>query len=64
MEYLALIYGDETVWESLQPDERAAAYEGYAAFASTARDAGVLVGGDELRGDRGRRRRCACGSRR
>lgn len=26
MEVLALIYGDETVWESLQPDERAAAY--------------------------------------
>jgi len=48
MEYLALIYGDETVWESLQTDERAAAYEGYAAFASEAREAGVLAGGDEL----------------
>jgi hypothetical protein len=48
VEYLALIYGDETAWESLQADERAAAYEAYAAFARDARAAGVLVGGDEL----------------
>ena len=48
MEDLALIYGDEAVWESLQPDERAAAYAGYTAFAAEAREAGVLAGGDEL----------------
>ena len=50
MEYLALIYTDEAAWESLQPDDRAGAYERYAVFAREARAAGVLVGGDELGG--------------
>jgi hypothetical protein len=48
VEYLALIYADETAWESLQPEERAAAYEEYAAFGRDARTAGVLVDGNEL----------------
>ena len=48
MEYLALIYSDESVWERFSEAERAAAYEQYGEFARAAGDAGVLVGGDEL----------------
>jgi hypothetical protein len=48
MQYLALIYGDESVWEQFSPDERAAAYEQYGAFAQEAQEAGVLRGGYEL----------------
>lgn len=48
MEYLALIYADETVWERFSEEERAAAYEQYTEFARAAGDAGVLVGGEEL----------------
>ncbi len=48
MEYLALIYSDESAWERLSDDERAAAYERYGEFSEAARSAGVLVGGEEL----------------
>jgi hypothetical protein len=48
MEYLALIYADQSVWERMTNAEREAAYERYGAFAETARAEGVLVGGDEL----------------
>ncbi len=48
MEYLALIYADETAWERFSDDEREAAYEQYREFASAAGDAGVLVAGEEL----------------
>ena len=48
MEYLALIYADESVWERMTDAEREAAYEQYGEFAEAARAAGVLVGGDEL----------------
>jgi hypothetical protein len=48
VEYMALIYADESGWESLAEDERRAWYERYRAFANDARAAGVLVGGDEL----------------
>ena len=48
MEYLALIYADESVWERMPAAERDSAYEQYAEFSRAARDAGVLVGGNEL----------------
>ena len=48
MEYLALIYADEAAWERFSDEEREAAYEQYGEFAQAAREAGVLVGGDEL----------------
>ncbi len=48
MEYLALIHGDESVWEGMTEAERGAAYEQYGEFAEAARAAGVLVGGEEL----------------
>ena len=48
MEYLALIYADEAAWERFSDEEREAAYEQYGEFSRAARDAGVLVGGEEL----------------
>ena len=48
MKYLALIYADETAWESFSDEERAAGYAQYTAFSEEARKAGVIVGGDEL----------------
>ena len=48
MKYLALIYSDETAWESFSDEERAAGYAEYTAFGEDARKAGVILGGDEL----------------
>lgn len=48
MEYLALIYADESAWEAIPDEERSAVYDRYRAFAEQARAAGVLVDGDEL----------------
>jgi hypothetical protein len=45
---MALIYGDQTRWEGLSDAEREAVYERYRAFADEARQAGVMVGGEEL----------------
>jgi hypothetical protein len=48
VEYMALIYADESGWESLGADERRAWYDRYRSFSEDARAAGVFVGGDEL----------------
>ena len=48
MKYLALIYADEAAWQTFSPEEQAAAYAQYGAFAEEARQAGVMVGGEEL----------------
>jgi len=48
MQYLALIYGDQTVWESLSPEERQEVYAQYGAFSEEAQEAGVIVTGEEL----------------
>jgi hypothetical protein len=45
---MALIYGDSNVWETFSDTEREAVYEHYRAFANEAREAGVMVGGEEL----------------
>jgi hypothetical protein len=45
---MALIYGDASVWETFSVAEREAVYERYRAFANEAREAGVMVGGEEL----------------
>jgi hypothetical protein len=45
---MALIYGDQSRWDELSPDEREAVYDGYRAFADEARGAGVMAGGEEL----------------
>ena len=48
MKFMALIYADESVWETFPAADREAAYAQYRAFADEARAAGVLAGGDEL----------------
>jgi hypothetical protein len=48
VKFLALIYSDESVWETFSEEQRNAAYEEYFAFSREARDAGVIVSGDEL----------------
>jgi hypothetical protein len=48
MKFLALIYSEEGGWESLSDEERTAVYAEYGAFASEGREAGVVIGGDEL----------------
>ena len=47
-EYLALLYGDESEWESGTDADRAAMMEQYGAFSEAAQAAGVLRGGQEL----------------
>jgi len=48
VQYLALIYADETRWEAVSAEERGAVYDRYRAFAEEAREAGVMAGGNEL----------------
>lgn len=48
MRYLALIYSDESVWETLDDGKRAEWMGRYSEFAGAARTAGVMTGGDEL----------------
>ena len=48
MKVMALIYGDQSRWESFSDAERGAVYAKYRAFADDAREAGVMVGGGEL----------------
>ena len=48
MKYLALIYGDENVWDSFSEDESAAVYAQYGAFGDEGRAAGVVLGEAEL----------------
>ena len=48
MQFIALIYGDETKWESFSDEERKLVYEQHGAFGKAAREAKVLAGGQEL----------------
>ena len=48
MKYMALIYADESAWETFSEEDRQAAYAHYAAFGDEARAAGVFVGVNEL----------------
>jgi hypothetical protein len=48
VQYMALIYGDEAVWDDLTASEREAQLALYADLASKAGEAGVLAGGNEL----------------
>jgi hypothetical protein len=45
---MALIYGDQSVWDEFSAAEREGVYERYRAFAKEASASGVMVGGDEL----------------
>ena len=48
MEYVALIYADESGWDALSTEEREGMYARYRALADEAQAAGVMVGGNEL----------------
>jgi hypothetical protein len=48
VEYVALIYADESVWAALDESEREGWYERYRAFSREAAEAGVVMGGHEL----------------
>jgi hypothetical protein len=48
VQFMAMIYGDQTQWEALSGEEQRAFLDRYSAFANEARAAGVLAGGEEL----------------
>lgn len=52
MKVMALIYADEAAWDGLSEQERAGVLERYVALAREAREADVMLGGDELAGTR------------
>jgi hypothetical protein len=45
---MALIYADEAAWDGLTEDARSNVMDRYVALARDAREANVMVGGDEL----------------
>ena len=48
MQYMALIYSDETEWATLSSEEREGIYDRYRALSQDAQAAGVMAGGNEL----------------
>jgi hypothetical protein len=48
VQYMALIYGDQSAWGAFSDEEREAAYDLYRAFGRAAEEAGALAGGNEL----------------
>jgi hypothetical protein len=48
VQYMALIYAEESGWDDLSEDERQAAYARYGALANDATEAGVMTAGNEL----------------
>ena len=48
MQYLFLIYQDESQWAALSEASRGEVYEAYGGYTKEMRDAGVMRGGDEL----------------
>jgi hypothetical protein len=48
MQYMALIYGDESSWIDRPEDESSQILGRYLALADDARKAGVMLGGDQL----------------
>ena len=48
MKFLALIYSDESAWDSLGDADRSSMIEQYMAFSRDAEAAGVMLGGAEL----------------
>jgi hypothetical protein len=48
VKYLVTIYGDESRWENMAPEEGKAILDAYFAFGDEAERAGVLLGGEGL----------------
>jgi len=48
MQYMLLIYGEESAWAKLTPDQLSAEMGAYMAYSEALAKAGALVAGDEL----------------
>jgi hypothetical protein len=48
MQYLCLIYDDESLWANMPEDERNAVYNEYIGFTQSIKDSGHHLGGDAL----------------
>jgi hypothetical protein len=48
MQYLLMIYGNETVWDTLSPAEQEQGVAAYNAYTEALRNAGVLAGSNRL----------------
>ena len=48
MQYMCLIYSDESTWQNMPEDERNAVYGEYMTFTQSIRDSGNHVAGDAL----------------
>lgn len=48
MHYMLLIYGEESMWAKLSPDQISAEMGAYMAYTQDLAKAGVLISGDEL----------------
>jgi hypothetical protein len=48
MQYILLIYGEESLWAKLTPEQLSAEMGAYMAYTQDLAKAGVLVAGDEL----------------
>lgn len=49
MQYMLLIYGDESAWESMSEEEMTRVYEAHSAYGAEMEKAGVIRGGAELK---------------
>lgn len=50
MQYLLMLYADESGWDRLSPAEQQAGMAAYAAYTEALAKAGALVGGNRLQG--------------
>jgi hypothetical protein len=50
MQYLAIIYGDESVYANATPEDIGAIFAAHGKFGEDSRNAGVFVGGEGLQG--------------
>lgn len=48
MHYMLLIYGEESMWAKLSPDQLSAEMGAYMAYTQDLAKAGILISGDEL----------------
>jgi hypothetical protein len=48
MQFLAIIYNDESLYTDATPEQTAAIFEAHGRFGQASRDAGVFVGGEGL----------------
>jgi len=48
MQYLLLIYGDESSWETLSEEDRGQIFQAYGTFTQELQNSGAMVAGDAL----------------